>query len=132
MSNGPTLIYHITHKDNLEEIMIQLTSGNLLEAQTEALVNTVNCVGVMGKGIALQFKQAFPENFRDYAQACKKGKVRIGKMFVYRTDSMFHQKSQKTPISSLKRFRNGAREKNLECSLSMSPRPLTDLKKKIG
>ena len=72
--------------------MIQLSSGNLFEAQTEALVNTVNCVGVMGKGIALQFKQAFPENFKDYAQACNKGKVRIGKMFVYRTDSMFHPK----------------------------------------
>jgi len=72
--------------------MINLVSGNLLEAQTEALVNTVNCVGVMGKGIALQFKQAFPDNFEDYSQACNKGKVRIGKMFVYRTDRMFHPK----------------------------------------
>jgi hypothetical protein len=49
MSNGPTLIYHITHKDNLEGMMISLVSGNLLEAQTEALVNTVNCIGIMGK-----------------------------------------------------------------------------------
>lgn len=72
--------------------MIRLVSGNLLEAQTEAFVNTVNCVGVMGKGIALQFKQAFPDNFKDYSQACDKGKVRIGKMFVYRTDRMFHPK----------------------------------------
>jgi len=72
--------------------MIHLVSGNLLEAQTEALVNTVNCMGIMGKGIALQFKQAFPDNFNDYSQACSKGKVRIGKMFVYRTDSMFHPK----------------------------------------
>ena len=72
--------------------MIHLVSGNLLEAETEALVNTVNCVGVMGKGIALQFKQAFPDNFKDYAQACDKGKVRMGRMFVYRTDRMFHPK----------------------------------------
>ena len=72
--------------------MIRLVSGNLLKAQTEALVNTVNCVGVMGKGIALQFKQAFPDNFKDYSQACDKGTVRIGKMFVYKTDRMFHPK----------------------------------------
>jgi O-acetyl-ADP-ribose deacetylase (regulator of RNase III) len=72
--------------------MIHLVSGNLLEAHAEALVNTVNCVGVMGKGIALQFKQAFPENFKDYASACQKGKVRIGKMFVHTTDRMFHPK----------------------------------------
>lgn len=70
--------------------MISHVSGNLLEAPTEALVNTVNCVGVMGKGIALQFKQAFPDNFRDYAQACRKGEVRIGSMFVHRTNTMFH------------------------------------------
>jgi O-acetyl-ADP-ribose deacetylase (regulator of RNase III) len=72
--------------------MIHLVFGNLLEANTEALVNAVNCVGVMGKGIALQFKQAFPENFKDYARACDKGKVRIGKMFVHTTDRMFHPK----------------------------------------
>ena len=72
--------------------MIRLVSGNLLEAQTEALVNTVNCMGIMGKGIALQFKQAFPDNFNDYSHACSKGKVRIGKMFVHRTNSMFHPK----------------------------------------
>lgn len=70
--------------------MIHLVSGNLLEAQTEALVNTVNCVGVMGKGIALQFKQAFPNNFKEYAKACEKSEVRIGKMFVHRTGRMFH------------------------------------------
>ncbi len=69
--------------------MIHLVSGNLLEAQTEALVNTVNCVGVMGKGIALRFKQAFPDNFKDYVNACEKGKVRIGKMFVHSTHRMF-------------------------------------------
>ena len=47
--------------------MIEMTKGNLLEARVEALVNTVNTVGVMGKGIALQFKEAYPAMFRDYA-----------------------------------------------------------------
>lgn len=56
--------------------MIHLTSGNLLEADAEALVNTVNTVGVMGKGIALMVKEAYPENFRAYAEACKRGDVR--------------------------------------------------------
>lgn len=63
--------------------------GNLLNANVEALVNTVNCVGVMGKGIALQFKNAFPENYKKYAYACKQGKVQIGKMFVYDISSIF-------------------------------------------
>jgi len=72
--------------------MINLVTGNLLEAPVEALVNTVNCVGIMGKGIALQFKQAFPENFKGYAQACRKGDVRIGQMFVHETGSLFQPK----------------------------------------
>ncbi|TDY16768.1 O-acetyl-ADP-ribose deacetylase (regulator of RNase III) [Paraburkholderia sp. BL6665CI2N2] len=62
--------------------MITYTHGNLLEAPAEALVNTVNTVGVMGKGIALMFKEQFPENFREYAIACKEGRVQTGKMFV--------------------------------------------------
>jgi O-acetyl-ADP-ribose deacetylase (regulator of RNase III) len=49
--------------------MIHIESGNLLESKAEALVSTVNCVGIMGKGIALQFKQAFPENFKAYEKA---------------------------------------------------------------
>ena len=50
--------------------MIELTHGNLLKADVEALINTVNTVCYMGKGIALQFKQAFPANFAAYAHAC--------------------------------------------------------------
>ena len=63
--------------------MIELAKGNLLEAPVEALVNTVNTQGIMGKGIALQFKQAFPAMFRDYEKACKAGEVRLGKVHVY-------------------------------------------------
>jgi len=61
---------------------MRFTEGNLLDARAEAVVNTVNTVGVMGKGIALMFKEKYPENFRAYAAACKAGEVRIGEMFV--------------------------------------------------
>lgn len=64
--------------------MIEFAYGNLLECKADALVNTVNCVGVMGKGIALEFKQRFPENFKLYAAACKNDRVRPGFMFVTR------------------------------------------------
>jgi O-acetyl-ADP-ribose deacetylase (regulator of RNase III) len=63
--------------------MIEFKSGNLLEADVDALVNTVNTVGVMGKGIALQFKQAFPGNFAAYEKAAQREEIVTGKMFVY-------------------------------------------------
>jgi O-acetyl-ADP-ribose deacetylase (regulator of RNase III) len=62
--------------------MITFTQGNLLDAQVEAVVNTVNTVGVMGKGIALMFREAYPENYKAYEAACKRGEVVVGKMFV--------------------------------------------------
>lgn len=68
--------------------MIRYTTGNLLEAKAEALVNTVNTVGVMGKGIALMFKEAFPENYRLYRGACEKNEVRIGEMFVTKQNEL--------------------------------------------
>lgn len=71
--------------------MIVYKTGNLLAAPVEALVNTVNTVGVMGKGIALQFKETFPENFKLYQAAVKRGEVSTGKMFVaklQRTDQL--------------------------------------------
>jgi len=63
--------------------MIETTEGNLLNAPVEALVNTVNTVGIMGKGIALQFKQAYPQMFRAYENACKAGDVQLGKVHVF-------------------------------------------------
>jgi O-acetyl-ADP-ribose deacetylase (regulator of RNase III) len=63
--------------------MIKFVTGNLLDAQVDALVNTVNTAGVMGKGLALQFKKAFPANFKAYEAAAKGGLIEIGKMFVY-------------------------------------------------
>lgn len=70
--------------------MIESTSGNILTDDAEALVNTVNCVGVMGKGIALQFKKAFPDNFKAYEAACRREDVRPGHMFVFETGQIFH------------------------------------------
>lgn len=65
--------------------MITYKHGNLLAEDVEALVNSVNCVGVMGRGIALQFKNAFPENFSAYARACGRDEVKPGQMFVFVT-----------------------------------------------
>ena len=65
--------------------MIELSKGNLLEAQVEALVNTVNTQGIMGKGVALQFKKAFPEMFKAYQKACKNGEIQIGQVYIYET-----------------------------------------------
>lgn len=65
--------------------MIELICGNILKADTEAVVNTVNCVGVMGKGLALQFKKAFPENFKAYEGACRHREIQPGRLFVFET-----------------------------------------------
>ena len=68
--------------------MITYTTGNILEAETEALVNTVNRVGIMGKGIALQFEQAHPDNYAQYVRACETGEVQPGRMFITQTGSI--------------------------------------------
>jgi O-acetyl-ADP-ribose deacetylase (regulator of RNase III) len=68
--------------------MLKVEHGDLLKAKTEAIINTVNCVGVMGKGIALQFKQAFPANYEAYRRASDVGDVKLGTMHVFDTGSM--------------------------------------------
>lgn len=65
--------------------MLRYVRGDILDADAEALVNTVNCVGVMGRGIALRFKEAFPDNFKAYAAACRRGEVQPGRLFVFDT-----------------------------------------------
>lgn len=72
--------------------MIKFTSGDILRADAEAIVNTVNCVGVMGRGIALQFKKAWPDNFKAYATACKQKEVQPGNMFITETDQLTNPK----------------------------------------
>jgi O-acetyl-ADP-ribose deacetylase (regulator of RNase III) len=68
--------------------MIETTTGDILTADAEALVNTVNCVGIMGRGIALQFRNAFPANFKAYEAACKRQELHPGKMFAFETGSL--------------------------------------------
>ncbi len=70
--------------------MIEYKQGNILDEEVEALVNTVNCVGVMGRGIALQFKRAWPENFKAYAAACRRGDVKPGRPFVFETGRLIN------------------------------------------
>jgi O-acetyl-ADP-ribose deacetylase (regulator of RNase III) len=68
--------------------MIEFKTGNIIAEDAEALVNTVNCVGIMGRGIALQFKNAFPDNFKNYELACHHEMVQPGRMFVHETGQL--------------------------------------------
>jgi O-acetyl-ADP-ribose deacetylase (regulator of RNase III) len=69
-------------------IVVRFEQGDILKTDAEALVNTVNCVGVMGRGVALQFKNAFPDNFKAYAAACSRGEVQPGRMSVFETGGL--------------------------------------------
>lgn len=72
--------------------MIKYKKGNILLEEAEAIVNTVNCVGVMGRGIALQFKEKYPKNFKEYKLACNKNEVQPGKMFICQINSLINPK----------------------------------------
>lgn len=72
--------------------MIEFRTGDILRSDAEALVNTVNCVGIMGRGIALQFKNDFPENFKAYEAACAREEVQPGRMFVFETRTLTNPK----------------------------------------
>jgi len=96
--------------------MIWVTQGNIVEADAEALVNTVNCEGVMGKGIALQFKKAFPENAVAYARACRIGEVQPGRMFVFATGAMTNPKYI-INFPTKRRWREKSRMEDIEAGL---------------
>ena len=68
--------------------MIEYRTGDIFTMDAEALVNSVNCVGVMGRGIALQFKNLYPANFKSYAAACEREEVQPGRMFVFETGQL--------------------------------------------
>jgi len=76
--------------------MIVLTEGDIIRTDAEALVNTVNCVGHMGRGIAAQSKRAFPRNFAVYHAACKRGEVQPGAMFIFETGALGNPRSSST------------------------------------
>jgi O-acetyl-ADP-ribose deacetylase (regulator of RNase III)/uncharacterized protein YwgA len=64
--------------------MIKVLVGNLFESSAQTLVNTINCIGVMGKGIALEFKRRYPDMFKDYERRCKRGEVKLGRPYLFR------------------------------------------------
>ncbi|MDR1604457.1 MAG: macro domain-containing protein [Gracilibacteraceae bacterium] len=72
--------------------MLRFVTGNLFDSKAEAVVNTINCVGVMGRGIALQFKKQYPDNFKAYELACKRGEVVPGRMFIFELTSLVNPK----------------------------------------
>lgn len=65
--------------------MVTVKVGDIFESRAQVLVNTVNCVGIMGKGLASQFRERFPDMFRDYAARCDRHEVRLGRPYLYRT-----------------------------------------------
>src|SRR5437764_10708247 len=64
--------------------MVRVLIGDLFDSKAQTLVNTVNCVGIMGKGVALEFKNRFPEMYRDYVERCRGGAVKLGRPYLYR------------------------------------------------
>ncbi|MBM0232658.1 macro domain-containing protein [Micromonospora sp. STR1_7] len=88
-----------------------MTQGNLLNSRAQTLVNTVNCVGIMGKGIALAFKRRYPEMFQDYVRRCDAGTVKLGKPYIFRADDHlivnFPTKDHWRSVSRLEDIENG-------------------------
>jgi len=107
--------------------MITITRGNIIEADAEALVNTVNCEGFMGKGIALQFKKAFPENFAAYERACRAGEVQPGRMFVFSTGSVVNPKYI-INFPTKRKWREKSRMEDIESGLAALVEELRRLK----
>lgn len=98
--------------------MIEIAAGNLLKAPAEALVNTVNTVGVMGKGIALQFRQAYPEMFRAYEKACKEGDVQLGRVQVFDLGGLVGGPRWIINFPTKGHWRAGSRIEDVESGLS--------------
>lgn len=101
--------------------------GNLLKADAEALVNTVNTVGVMGKGIALQFRKAFPDNFRAYEAACRQGEIRLGQVFVHATGKLTENPRYIINFPTKKHWRSKARLSDIRRGLADLVRAIEDL-----
>lgn len=97
--------------------MIEYKSGDILKEDTEALVNTVNCVGAMGRGIALQFKKTFPENFKAYENACQRKDVQPGRMFVFETGELTNPRYI-INFPTKRHWRGASRMEDIESGLS--------------
>lgn len=97
--------------------MIEYKMGDILQENAEALINTVNCVGIMGRGIALQFKNKFPENFKAYEAACKKKEVQPGYMFVFKTGQL-HNPQYIINFPTKRHWRGKSRMGDIEAGLA--------------
>ena len=97
--------------------MIEYKVGDIFAEEVEALVNSVNCVGVMGRGIALQYKIAFPENFKAYAEACKRDEVQPGRMFVFATGQMIGAPRYIINFPTKRHWRGKSRMEDIESGL---------------
>ena len=96
--------------------MIEYKIGDILTEDSEALVNTVNCVGVMGRGVALQFKRRFPDNFKAYETECKQGRMKPGCVFVYDTGNM-HPPRYIINFPTKRHWRGKSRMEDIESGL---------------
>lgn len=105
--------------------MIEIKRGDLLKQDAEALVNAVNCVGVMGRGIALQFRKAFPENYRVYEVACKRGEVQPGSMLVVETHELTNLRYL-INFPTKRHWRDKSRITDIECGLEALVREVMD------
>src|SRR4051794_35789340 len=95
--------------------MLSYVSGNLFEAPVQTLVNTVNTVGVMGKGIALTFRQIYPEMFQEYRDLCERGKIDIGALYLYRDPIV---NTQVLNFPTKKHWRNPSKLEYIEAGLN--------------
>jgi O-acetyl-ADP-ribose deacetylase (regulator of RNase III) len=98
--------------------MVQQVRGNLLDAEVQALVNTVNTVGIMGKGIALQFKKAFPENYKAYKRACDAGQVQPGRMFVFDRGALYSHHRYIINFPTKRHWRSMSKIEDIESGLA--------------
>jgi O-acetyl-ADP-ribose deacetylase (regulator of RNase III) len=105
--------------------MIEYKTGDILSEDAEALVNTVNCVGIMGRGIALQFKSAFPKNFRVYEQACKRNEVQPGHMLVVENDKLTNPRFI-INFPTKRHWRGKSRIEDIESGLKALVREITN------
>ena len=106
--------------------MIEYKVGDMFTEDVEALVNSVNCVGVMGRGIALQFKNLFPENFKAYAEACRREEVQPGRMFVFETGQMMGAPSYIVNFPTKRHWRGKSRMEDIESGLHALAREISE------
>ena len=100
-----------------------IVTGDLFASRAQPLINAVNCVGVMGKGIALEFKACFPEMFSDYAKRCKAGRIEIGTPYLFRRSSTLSILNFPTK----RHWRDASRLTDIEAGLTFSEEDLLEV-----